>query len=60
MSEYRPLDLHDDMPFGKYKGETISELTELDYRYLCWLRDEKGIKFTDDVLETLKNKEMGL
>jgi len=56
--EFRPLGLEDEMPFGKYYGTVLSELTELDAGYLLWIRGEKSRSFFDgDVNDVLDEKQ---
>ena len=60
MTEYPPLGWDDEMPFGKFKHLEIKEIFEDDWQYLAWLQKEKNVKFSDDVKEGIKNKEMGI
>ena len=53
MITYKPLSLNDKMPFGKYKGITLSSLLEHDRGrdYLSWIvYNIKSFKITDKVL----------
>jgi hypothetical protein len=51
----RPSLMHS-MPFGKYAGKTMSEITKTDKNYLKWLLDQKLQSDTDeeDWIYTLK------
>ena len=60
MTDRSPLDWDDEMPFGKFKELEIKDIFEDDWKYLAWCRDNIGTKFSDDVLEGIKNKEMGI
>ena len=48
---YRPIDMDDEMPFGKYKGETVSWIIDNDPDYLGWLLENTETEFSDDVLD---------
>jgi uncharacterized protein (DUF3820 family) len=56
ISQNKPMKI---MPFGKYKGENISEIN--DYQYLGWLEqslsatEENRLKFTK-VIEALRER----
>lgn len=52
--EFDPLDLDDKMPFGKYKGYTLSEVIEVDPSYLEWCCNNLNVKVTEDVKEYIK------
>lgn len=55
---YDPLDFDDEMPFGKYAGDRISDIIDDDARYLLWLMSEKGPGFfTDGVERELRKYE---
>lgn len=32
------------LPFGKYKGDTVTEVMKKDPSYLCWLSDRTDLK----------------
>lgn len=52
--EYNPLDLDDKMPFGKYRGYTLSDIIEVDPDYLEWCCNNTKVKITEDVKEYIK------
>lgn len=35
------LELHNTMPFGKYKGQTIEAIFKENSGYLVWMRDQR-------------------
>jgi hypothetical protein len=40
--------LSDTIPFGKYKGKTLNEISEFDADYITWLiENTETIKFAD-------------
>lgn len=41
------------LPFGKYKGKTISEINEFDSKYLVWLTRQTWC--FDDIKEEIQN-----
>ena len=53
MSEKRNTCLPDFvMPFGKYKGKTLSEISEADPSYIVWLSDNNVLSIESEFLET--------
>lgn len=46
---YARLDFEDEMPFGKYKGQTVADVIDDDPQYMVWLTGEKPETFTDEV-----------
>ena len=42
--------------FGKYKGKTISEISEFDEKYLSWLCRQSWC--FEDVKEEIQNKDL--
>jgi len=59
MREEMELKLSDTLPLGKYKGKTVLDVLEMDWEYLCWLRDNEMSEFSFAINEilTLKEKE---
>ena len=51
--EYKPLRMDQNMPFGKHKGEPISDLVENETDYIKYLIDKTDIKFESDVLQAV-------
>lgn len=53
MSEKRNTCLPDFvMPFGKYKGKTLSEISEVDPSYIVWLSDNSVLSIESEFLES--------
>jgi hypothetical protein len=49
----KPDDLTPELiKFGKYNGYTISEIAEMDFDYLLWLRDNVYVSKTRELIET--------
>lgn len=47
--------LNDKIPFGKFKGKTIEEITKMNSSYLDWaLKNVQGFKLEDNVLNLIK------
>lgn len=46
---FKPLDFEDEMPFGKYKGETVADVIDDDSGYMVWLLTEGKCSFTNEV-----------
>ncbi len=49
VSEYRPLDFEDEMPFGKHKWTTVADVIDDDPQYMVWLLSEGRCNFTPEV-----------
>lgn len=45
---YRILGLDDVMPFGKYRGELIKDIIDIDARYINFLIQDSGYLRLDD------------
>jgi hypothetical protein len=41
----------DVITFGKFKGETIGRIAEVEPSYIVWLNDEEVVKFTKEIVE---------
>lgn len=41
------------LTFGKYKGETVEEVYDMDQRYLHWLRD--NVKLKGDIKDSIED-----
>lgn len=51
---YPPLALYDEMPFGKYRGDTVAHVLEVEPGYLRWLLDSSAtFAVTEEVEELL-------
>lgn len=48
MSRYRPLNVTDTMPFGKYIGKALFEIGIEDVSYLHWLCEKAGVELSFD------------
>lgn len=48
---YKPLDLYDKMPFGKYKDteERLIDIIDKDFSYISWLAKNTELVVTSDV-----------
>lgn len=51
MPDYKPLSLDDNMPYGKYKGQTLREIISKDKDYMEWIIEQHSLNVTDDVNE---------
>lgn len=45
MSNYKPLNLDSELPFGKYKGIKVSDVLEKDEQYIEWLKKNTSVRF---------------
>lgn len=53
--DYPPLGPDDEMPFGKYRGDPVSHVLEVEPNYLRWLLENKpGFSVTEEVEEELR------
>jgi hypothetical protein len=53
----RTLGFDDPMPFGKFKGETISDLLDDEPEYIRWLIDKTDTVLHPDVVEAFNMAE---
>lgn len=42
------------MPFGKYKGQSLEQISEHDGQYILWLRDEKVIRIASEFSDAVE------
>jgi uncharacterized protein (DUF3820 family) len=42
------------IPFGKYIGKTILEISEIDPKYILWLHNEKIYEFDINLLQSCR------
>lgn len=50
----KPADLNTVIPFGKYKGKTVDEVSEFDGEYIIWLNRSTEFKVSDDLIEAIE------
>jgi hypothetical protein len=50
---HRSLSLTDNMPYGKYKGQTIKSLIDYDLDYIVWFYNLENITLDDDVSDAI-------
>jgi len=51
----RAVDLDDEMPYGKYKGEALAVIIKTDPQYISWfLSNGKSFKITPEALALLE------
>ena len=48
-----PLDWHDVLPFGKYRGEMVGEVFDKDPSYLHWLMNTTSVRFVEAVADAI-------
>jgi uncharacterized protein (DUF3820 family) len=46
------------MPFGKYKGKTLDDISDDDPSYVVWLADEKVLKIKREFLDAVRQDDM--
>jgi hypothetical protein len=46
------------MPFGKYKGHTLDDISDLDPGYIVWLADENVLKIEVEFLDAVRWDDM--
>jgi hypothetical protein len=46
------------MPFGKYKGRTLDDISDLDPGYVVWLADENVLKIEVEFLDAVRWDDM--
>ena len=46
------------MSFGKYKGRTLDDISDLDPGYVVWLADENVLKIDDEILDAVRCDDM--
>ena len=54
----RHLDIIMTLEFGKYRGKTLLELSDLDPSYLIWLAENSIVKVPSDLLNIAINATM--
>ena len=52
---YKPITINTILKFGKYKGELVSDVIELDIQYLMFLKSKNFL--IDDELSNLLSKQ---
>lgn len=51
----QPLEFDDEIPTGKYKGETVRSVYMIDPHYLLWAASDNALIFDEEVLQTLES-----
>lgn len=46
------------MPFGKYKGQTLNQISDNDPGYVVWLADENVLKIDTKFLDAVRRDDM--
>ena len=46
------------MPFGKYKGKTLAQISDCDPRYVVWLADKNVLKIEANFLDDVRRYDM--
>jgi len=46
------------MPFGKYRGQTLDQISDNDPGYVVWLADENVLKIEREFLDAVRMDEM--
>lgn len=46
------------MPFGKYKGRTLDDISDNDPSYIMWLADENVLKIERRFLDAVRQDDM--
>ena len=46
------------MPFGKYKGRTLDDISDNDPEYVVWLADENVLKIERRFLDAVRQDDM--
>lgn len=56
MQHYPPLNFEDNLPFGKYRGESVAEICEDDPRYLFWMFNNTDLQFSEEVVKYVESR----
>lgn len=46
------------MPFGKYRGQTLDQISDNDPGYVVWLADENVLKIGSEFLDAVRMDDM--
>ena len=60
-TDQKELDLEDQFPFGKHKGQIVADILRDDADYLrWWIENVDDYDLTDDIQEALDDEEWRL
>jgi hypothetical protein len=48
------------MSFGKYKGQTLNQISDIDTGYILWLDDERVLTIEPKFLEAVRRDDMAI
>ena len=46
------------MPFGKYRGKTLEQISDTDPGYIMWLADENVLQIEREFLDAVRRDDM--
>jgi F420-dependent methylenetetrahydromethanopterin dehydrogenase len=46
------------MPFGKYRGQTLDQISDNDTGYILWLADENVLRIEREFLDAVRMDDM--